>query len=106
MSLKGTEMIAFGMMIFILLPACALARLLIHVRPGSVLSAGICLLLRGLYALDGAEALFAAEAERPPAARLARISNHAILSLDIAARFNTLILLLKHAFRNPEPVFS
>jgi hypothetical protein len=99
-------MAAFCQMIFMLMPACALLRLLDKVRPGSILSISLCLLLRRLFAFAGLYSLFALQAECPNAFGLQRISNHAIQSLDIAAHFSELMLLLHRSFKMPEPRFA
>jgi hypothetical protein len=83
---------------------CAWPRLFRKLCPGGMLSAGICLLLRRLYAFDRAETIFAARLGLPPAHFLARISNHAVLSLDIAAQYSALIHFFKHVFGDADPL--
>lgn len=91
----------------ILLPTIAilmsvgLACLAFSCRPGSLLSACLLLLLERLCLLRELCAVGLAAAAAAPA-RLMKLSNHLILSLDIAAHFNSQILLLRHAFTATE----
>lgn len=82
-----------------------LTRLLLRVRPGSLLSARILLFLRGIFTLENAADRLAAQYECAFPIGLQKISNHAIQSLDIAARFNSLIILLFRSYQNPKPRF-
>lgn len=93
--------------IFILsLAACLAAAsafvLLKRIRTGSLLSVGLALLLSKLALLQGFSVLNHTPVPAPQPAGFQKLSNHIILSLDIAAEFNSLILLMCRAIQTPE----
>lgn len=81
------------------LPAFVLLK---GIRPDSLLSMRLALLLRELALLQGFRVLRGAALPAPQPAGFQKLSNHIILTLDIAAQFNSLILLMCRAMQTPE----
>lgn len=80
----------------------SLACLLWSVHPGSMLSAGLLLLLAGLVGGFNASVFAIALSLGTPFASLYKLFSRIVCSLGIVARFNSLILILYHSFKVPD----